>query len=64
MDGMRRKTVLAVIVVTVSAVILAAPTLPIALAVVPIAILEPGSLILLGIAFLTLAGVAQRLLFS
>ena len=64
MDSMRRRVGLAVIVVSVLAVILAAPTLPIALALVPIAVLEPGSLLLLGIAFLTLAGVARRVLSS
>lgn len=30
----------------------------------PVAILEPGSLLVLGIGLLTLAGVAQRALFS
>ena len=61
---MRRRISLAVIAVMVLAVVPAASTLPIALALVPIGILEPGSLLLLGITFLILAGVAQRALFS
>ena len=48
----------------VLALVPAASALPLALAVVPIAILEPGSLLLLGITLLTLAGLAQRILFS
>jgi hypothetical protein len=46
------------------AVVPAASAFPIALAVVPMAIIEPGSLLLLGITLLTLAGLAQRVFFS
>jgi len=68
--GMRTRNWLSVVVivvlavVTVLAVVPAATALPFALAVLPLAILEPGSLLLLGITLLTLAGVAQRILFS
>ena len=61
---MRRRIWLTVIVVTVLAIVPAASTLYAAFAVVPIAIREPGSLLLLGITFLTLAGVARRALSS
>lgn len=62
--SMRRRTSVAVILVMVFAIVPAASTLPVAFSVVPIAILEPGSLLLLGITFLILASVAQRALFS
>ena len=61
---MRRRISLAVILIMVFAIFPAVSTLPVALAVLPIAILESGSLLLLGIAFLILASVAQRALFS
>jgi hypothetical protein len=64
-SSMRRRiwfTFIVVIVVAAFAVVPAASTLTVALAVVPLAIVEPGSLLLLGITFLTLAGVAQRFL--
>ena len=60
---MRSRLLLAAILV---AVVLAAvrevSSLQVVLALVPIAILEPGSLLLLGVTFLTLAGLAQRAL--
>jgi len=59
---MRTRIGLTLVVITVLALLPAASALPVALAVVPIAILEPGSLLLLGITLLTLAGVAQRFL--
>jgi hypothetical protein len=55
---------LVIIAVMILAVVPAASAFPVALAVVPIAILEPGSLLLLGITLLTLAGVVQRVFFS
>ncbi len=61
---MRTRIWLSIVVVMVLALVPAASALPLALAVVPIAILEPGSLLLLGITLLTLAGLAQRILFS
>jgi hypothetical protein len=61
---MRTRIWLLVLAVMAVAVVPAASAFPIALAVVPIAILEPGSLLLLGIMLLTLAGVAQRVFFS
>jgi hypothetical protein len=61
---MRTRIWLTVIAVMIVAVVPAASALPVALAVVPIAILEPGSLLLLGITLLTLAGVVQRVFFS
>ena len=61
---MRTRIWLSIVVVMVLALVPAASALPLALAVVPIAILEPASLQLLGITHLTLAGLAQRILFS
>jgi hypothetical protein len=61
---MRSRIWLTVIVMLILAVVPAASAFPVALAVVPIAILEPGSLLLLGITLLTLAGVVQRVFFS
>lgn len=49
---------------TVFAVVPTVSTLRTPFAAVPIAILEPGSLLLLGIVFLILAAVAQRTLLS
>jgi hypothetical protein len=60
--GMRTRIWLIVVVVMILAIVPAASALPFALAVVPIAIVEPGSLLLLGLTLLTLAGVAQRIL--
>lgn len=62
-DGVRRRMWLTIIVVMVLAVVPAAATLPAALTM-STAILEPGSLLVLGIAFLILAAVARRLLSS
>ncbi len=61
---MLRRLSLALILVMIFAIVPAVSTLPVALAVVPVAILEPGSLLLLGITFFILASVAQRALFS
>lgn len=61
---MRTRIWLIVIAVMALAVVPAASAFPLALTVVPIAILEPGSLLLLGITLLTLAGLAQRVFFS
>ena len=61
---MRTRIWFTIITVMILAVVPAASALPVALAVVPIAILEPGSLLLLGITLLTLAGVVQRVFFS
>jgi hypothetical protein len=61
---MRRRISLAVTLVTVFAVVPTVSTLRTPFAAVPIAILEPGSLLLLGIVFLILAAVAQRTLLS
>jgi len=63
-DRMRRRISLAVTLVTVFAVVPTVSTLRTPFAAVPIAILEPGSLLLLGIVFLILAAVAQRTLLS
>jgi hypothetical protein len=62
-NSVRRRIWLTVIVIMVLAVVPAASTLP-ATFTVPSAILESGSLLLLGIAFLTLAAIARRMLFS
>jgi hypothetical protein len=62
--SMRRRISLAAILVMVFAIVPAVSALPIAMAVVPLALLEPGSLLLLGITFFILASVAQRALFS
>ena len=62
--AMRRRISLAGILVMVFAIVPAVSALPVALAVVPLAFLEPGSLLLLGITFFILASVAQRALFS
>ncbi len=59
---MRTRIWLIVIALMILAVVPAASAWAFALAVVPFAIVEPGSLLLLGITLLTLAGVAQRLL--
>jgi hypothetical protein len=56
-DSVRRRIWLTVMVVMVLALVPATFALP-------VAILEPGSLLVLGIGLLTLAGVAQRALFS
>jgi hypothetical protein len=62
---MRTRISLTIIAVMLLAVVVpAASAFPVALAVVPLAILEPGSLLLLGITLLTLAGVVQRVFFS
>ena len=61
---MRRRISLAGILVMVFAIVPAVSALPVALAVVPLALLEPGPLLLLGITFFILASVAQRALFS
>ena len=60
---MRTRIWLIVIAVMALAVVPAASALPVALTIVPIAILEPGALLLLGVTRLTLAGVAQRVFF-
>jgi hypothetical protein len=59
-----RRLSLTVIAILILAVVPAAATLPITLTVVPSAVLEAGSLLLLGIAFLMLAAIARRMLFS
>lgn len=59
---MRTRLWLTVVALMIVAVVPAASAWPFALAVVPFAIVEPGSLLLLGLTLLTLAGVAQRLL--
>ena len=62
--SMRRRISLVVILVMIFAIVPAVSTLPVALALIPVAVLEPGSLLLLGITFFILASVAQRALFS
>ena len=62
--SMRTRIWLTIIAVMVLAVVTSASALPVALAVVPMAIIEPGSLLVLGVALLTLAGLAQRVFFS
>jgi hypothetical protein len=61
---MRTRIWLIVIAVMALAVVPAASAFPVALTIVPLTILEPGSLLLLGITLLTLAGLAQRVFFS
>ena len=61
---MRTRIWLTLIAVMVLVVVPAASAFPVALAVLPMAFVEPGSLLLLGISLLTLAGLVQRALFS
>jgi hypothetical protein len=58
--SMRRRLLLAVVLVILPGVVLAASTLPVSFTPWPLKILEPGSLLLLGITFLILAAIAQQ----
>jgi hypothetical protein len=57
---MRRRLSLLVLIIMAFGIVPAALTLRVALAAGPIALREPGSLILLGLMFLILASVARR----
>jgi hypothetical protein len=59
---MRQRILLAVTLLMVFAVVPTVSALP--MAAVPLAILEPSALLLLGVTFLTLAAVAQRTFLS
>ncbi len=61
---MRRRLLLVALLVILPVVALAASTLPVSFTRWPLAILEPGSLLLLGITFLILAAIAQRMFSS
>ena len=63
---MRRRLSLTVVLVVIMAfaIVAAALTLRVALAAGPIALMEPGSLLLLGIMFLILASVGRRAFVS
>ena len=61
---MRTTIWVGLVIVVILAAMPAASVWPFVLAVVPLAIVEPGSLLLLGLTLLTLAGLAQRILFS
>ncbi len=61
---MRTRIWLTIIAVMALVVVPAASAFPVALAIVPMAFIEPGSLLLLGISLLTLAGIVQRVFLS
>jgi hypothetical protein len=57
---MRSRLLFVALLVILPVVALASSTLPVSFTQWPLAIREPGSLLLLGIAFLILAAIAQR----
>lgn len=61
---MRRRLLLAAVLVILPVVAVAASTLPATFTPWPLAIMEPGSLLLLGFTLLMLASVAQRKISS